>query len=58
MERIPRTATVAITAITALAWLVATAGRRLGSQAALALGFIPARFSGLVGAVAVRCRRS
>ncbi len=47
MDRIPRTATIAITALTALAWVVTLV---VGStdQAALALGFIPARFSGAV----------
>jgi membrane associated rhomboid family serine protease len=45
VERIKRSATYAITAITALAWVVTVA---LGKteQAALALGFIPARLSG------------
>jgi membrane associated rhomboid family serine protease len=45
MDRVPRTATVAITALTALAWLISVA---LGGteKAALALGFIPARLSG------------
>lgn len=45
MGRIPRTATVAITALTALAWLVA-AITLSSDQAALALGFIPARIGG------------
>ena len=46
MNRIPRTATVAISAITALAWVIMAA---LGydDAAALALGFIPARMSGV-----------
>jgi len=46
VERITRSATNAIAALTALAWLVAAA---LGwsDQAALALGFIPARLSGV-----------
>ncbi len=46
MARIPRTATVAITALTALAWIVAVA---LGQTdaAAYVLGFIPARLSGM-----------
>ena len=46
MERIPRSATAAISIVTALAWLVAVA---LGTsqQAAYSLGFIPARLSGL-----------
>ena len=46
MHRIPRTATVAITAVTALAWLIAVALGR-GDQAAQAMGFIPARLSGV-----------
>ena len=47
MERmIPRTATVAISALTALAWLIAVLFAP--EQAALALGFIPARLSGAV----------
>jgi membrane associated rhomboid family serine protease len=46
MTRIPRTATVAITAVTSLAWLV-TVAFGLGDQAALAMGFIPARLSGV-----------
>ena len=47
MERmIPRTATVAISALTALAWLIAVL--LAPEQAALALGFIPARLSGAV----------
>ena len=46
MNRIPRTATIAITALTVLAWLVAVV---IGGDdnAALSLGFIPARLSGL-----------
>jgi len=47
MDRaIPRTATIAITALTVVAWLVAVV---LGASesAALSLGFIPARLSGL-----------
>jgi membrane associated rhomboid family serine protease len=47
MARIPRTATVAISALTAIAWLVAFA-LGLDSQAAVGLGFIPARLSGAV----------
>jgi membrane associated rhomboid family serine protease len=45
MDRIPRTATVAITALTALAWIIAAA-LNATDQAALSLGFIPARLSG------------
>jgi membrane associated rhomboid family serine protease len=45
MNRIPRTATLAITALTSLAWLV-TAVLGLDQQAALTLGFIPARLGG------------
>ena len=46
MNRVPRSATVALSILTALAWLVAL---MLGQsdQAALSLGFIPARLSGL-----------
>jgi membrane associated rhomboid family serine protease len=40
-----RTATIAISALTALAWLVAAA-LNASDQAALSLGFIPARLSG------------
>jgi membrane associated rhomboid family serine protease len=47
MDRIPRTATIAITAVTALAWLVAAVAGA-SDRAAIALGFIPAKFSGLV----------
>ena len=47
MERIPRTATAAITALTALAWIAALFFSS-PNGAALALGFVPARFSGLV----------
>ena len=47
MDRIPRTATVAITALTALAWVVAVL-TGMSETAAMALGFIPARFSGLI----------
>jgi membrane associated rhomboid family serine protease len=45
MAQIPRTATVAITALTALAWLT-TAALGLDTQAAEGMGFIPARLSG------------
>lgn len=40
-----RTATVVIAAVTALAWLV-TSALGLGDEAAVAMGFIPDRFSG------------
>jgi membrane associated rhomboid family serine protease len=46
MNRIPRTATLVITAATSLAWLV-TVALGLDDQAALAMGFIPARWSGV-----------
>jgi membrane associated rhomboid family serine protease len=47
MDRIPRTATVVISALTALAWLIVVlAGSAF--NAPYFLGFIPARFSGLV----------
>jgi len=47
VERIPRTATVAITALTIFFWLVAQV-ISTPEQAAAVLGFIPARFSGLI----------
>jgi membrane associated rhomboid family serine protease len=47
MNRIPRTATVFITIVTALAWLAAELSG-YADRAAIVLGFIPARFSGLV----------
>jgi membrane associated rhomboid family serine protease len=47
MDRVPRTATVAITAITALAWLAAVLSGYT-DRAAIMMGFIPARFSGMV----------
>jgi membrane associated rhomboid family serine protease len=47
MARIPRTATAAIAAVTALAWLVAAA-LGLDEQAALSLGFIPGRLGGSI----------
>ena len=47
MARIPRTATLAISALTALAWLIALI-LGLDSEAAAGLGFIPARLSGAV----------
>jgi membrane associated rhomboid family serine protease len=45
MDRIPRTATNAITVLTAVAWIVALLFSP--DTAALSLGFIPARLSGL-----------
>ena len=45
MDRITRSATNAIAVITALAWVIAAAIGQ-SDQAALALGFIPARLSG------------
>ena len=45
MERIPRTATNVIAALTALAWIIAVVTLS-ADQAALALGFIPARVLG------------
>lgn len=47
MDRVPRTATVAITALTALAWLIAAVAGN-SDTASMALGFIPARFSGVL----------
>ena len=47
MTRIPRTATVAIIVLTVAAWLIAV-GLGMGDRAAGALGFIPARMSGLI----------
>ena len=46
MERIPRSATAAISIVTALAWLV-TVALGMSQQAAYSLGFIPARVGGL-----------
>jgi membrane associated rhomboid family serine protease len=46
MNRIPRTATVAITALTALAWLIAVVIAQTDA-APYVLGFIPARLSGM-----------
>ena len=46
MERIPRTATFALTALIAVAWLLAVLSATSG-QAALVMGFIPARLSGV-----------
>jgi membrane associated rhomboid family serine protease len=46
VNRIPRTVTVAITAVTALAWLI-TVALGFGDQAAATMGFIPARLSGV-----------
>jgi membrane associated rhomboid family serine protease len=45
MDRIPRTATFAIAALTALFWLVATVTGQ-NELAAVTMGFIPARLSG------------
>ena len=45
MDRIPRTVTLAITALTALAWVIGLFF--LPDAAPLALGFIPARLSGV-----------
>src|SRR5215217_2517068 len=45
MDRLLKNATYAITALTALAWVVAAA-LGLSEQAALALGFIPGRLTG------------
>jgi len=47
MDRIPRTATVAITALTVTAWLFAGLSG-MSDLATVGLGFIPARFSGLI----------
>jgi membrane associated rhomboid family serine protease len=44
VDRVPRTATIAITALTALAWIVALFFDP--EQAAFSLGFIPGRMSG------------
>lgn len=46
MDRLTRSATNIITAITALAWLIAALAAQ-SNQAAEAMGFIPARLSGL-----------
>jgi membrane associated rhomboid family serine protease len=45
MDRIPRSVTLAIAVVTALAWVVALL---TGFDTAYFMGFIPARFSGLV----------
>jgi membrane associated rhomboid family serine protease len=50
VKRIPRTATLAILALTCAVWIV-TALLGLGDEAAGGLGFIPARLSGLVRVV-------
>ena len=50
VSRIPRTATMAIVAITCVAWLVAYMFG-LGDRAAAGLGFIPARIGGLIRVV-------
>jgi membrane associated rhomboid family serine protease len=47
MDRIPRTATNVITAVTALCWVVASI-LTSPDKAAILFGFIPARFSGLI----------
>jgi membrane associated rhomboid family serine protease len=47
MDRVPRTATNGLTALTALAWLI-TALFGGSDTAALSMGFIPARVSGAV----------
>ncbi len=47
MDRFTRSATNVITAITALAWVIAEVTGQ-SDQAAVAMGFIPARLSGLV----------
>jgi len=47
VERIPRTATAAITALTFVFWLVALV-ISTPEQTAAVLGFIPARYSGLI----------
>ena len=47
MDRIPRTATAAISVVTALAWII-TVALGLDQQAALSLGFIPGRLSGAI----------
>ena len=46
MKAIPRTATIAITALTVMAWILTVAAGQ-SDNATLAMGFIPARFSGL-----------
>jgi membrane associated rhomboid family serine protease len=45
MDRIPRTATVAISIVTALAWLIAAVSL-MSDEAAFVLGFIPERVGG------------
>jgi len=50
MDRIPRSATNVITAVTALCWLVASV-LTSPDKVAILFGFIPARFSGLVNIV-------
>lgn len=52
MERLPRTATNIITALTALAWIVAVLFA-WSDQAALRLGFVPGRLSGAEMYIAV-----
>ena len=46
MKSIPRTTTIAITAVTVIAWILTVAAGQ-SDNATLAMGFIPARFSGL-----------
>ena len=48
MDRLPRTATMAISAVTALAWVVAVLAGA-ANRVPVLLGFIPARWSGMVG---------
>ena len=50
VNRVPRTATVAIIALTCVAWLVAHL-LGLDDRAAAGLGFIPARASGFIRVV-------
>ena len=48
MQHLLRTATLAIAAVTALAWLLITA-LGAGDNAAVLMGIVPARLSGLIG---------
>ena len=52
MQRLTRSATNVIAAVTALAWVIAVVTGN-SEQAALTMGFIPARLSGLVPWIAV-----